>query len=178
MRPRAFLKSLFFSLRISRSLLLSALLCSFMSWWACLRASACSLNCSMSGTAPRVRPPCRFRNTFRSRAMPKALLNRKTGKQRPFFTALLLLQPACFGNREKRLQPLRQVVKQWPSFPAHAPRRGGRKPKPRAVERAKPPYVGLLVGAVEVFELGPVRDESQPIPAMLWVLQVSTERSP
>src|SRR5215213_7003276 len=92
-----------------------------MSWWACLRASACSLNCSMSGTAPRVRPPCRFRNTFRSRAMPKALLNRKTGKQRPFFTALLLLQPACFGNREKRLQPLRQVVKQRPSFPVRAP---------------------------------------------------------
>src|SRR5215212_5911591 len=88
----------------------------------------------MPGTAPRVRPPCRFRNTFRSRAMPKALLNRTTGKQRPFFTALLLLQPACFGNREKRLQPLRRVVKQRPSFPVRAPR-GCRELEPPAVEK-------------------------------------------
>src|SRR5215218_310228 len=166
MRPRAFLKSLFFSLRISRSLLLSALLCSFMSWWACLRASACSLNCSMSGTAPRVRPPCRFRNTFRSRAMPKALLNRKTGKQRPFY----YYDPLVSETAKKRLQPLRQVVKQRSSFLAHA--------AATAIERAKPPYVGLLVGAVEVRKLEPTRSRRRSDPVMLWGLQALTERSP
>src|SRR5215203_5198186 len=60
-------------------------LCSFTSrrffWGAILSFLTCFLYRSTSGTTPRVTPACKFRNAFRSRAMVKALLNRKTGKR-------------------------------------------------------------------------------------------------
>src|ERR687889_391724 len=110
-------RSSFFSQKISRFLILSSslrlskcrraylrvsacslslFLCSFTSWRAFLSFWACFLLRSASGTAPRVRPLCSLRNTFRSRAMPKALLNRKTGKATP-----LLYNPFVPGPTQK-----------------------------------------------------------------------------
>jgi hypothetical protein len=74
--------------------------------------------------------------------MPKALLNRKTGKQRPF------LKTRLFQDPRKRLQTPRRVVKQRWSF-LTAARHGIEGAKPLS----KPFYVSLLAGTVEVLRL-------------------------
>ena len=69
--------------------------------------SACSSCCLGSGTTPRVRPPCMFKNAFASRPTPKALLNLKTGKLRPFFTT----RP--FHDPDIKLLTSGQIVKDY-----------------------------------------------------------------
>jgi hypothetical protein len=92
-----------------------------------------------------VTPLWRFRNTFRSRAMPKALLNRKTGKQRPSLRPFYYYDPLVSETAQKATDAS-AGCQTAVGFPAHAPA--------MASERAKPRYVGLLAGTVEVFGLG------------------------
>ena len=85
--------------------------------------SAPSLCCTAFEGARCVTPPSKFRNTFRPRVMLRALLNRKTGKQRPFATRL-------FRDSTKRLQTLRRIVKHRYGHPKHAARHGNREVEP------------------------------------------------